>query len=102
MESNEIIQQARARFDHTAARRLLREKYEAKLLFAHCGGMWRAGPELIVLLQTCLEEHSTVILDLYHTPVRINPRELLQLAQQHWQEQMNAWLIEHDELSRQR
>lgn len=94
-KSDELYQHARARFDHHSARRLLKEKYQAKMLFAYAGGMWRAGPDLIVLLTSC-DEDSVIIVDLYENPVKVNPRELLTLARQRWQEQMNAWLVEHE------
>ena len=101
METEKLIAYARARFDHVAARRVLKEKYEAKMLFAHAGGMWRAGPELLVLLAT-VPPGDAVVLDLYETPVRVNVPELFAKAYSHWQEQMNAWLIEYDEQSRKR
>ena len=101
MDTNDLIEHARARFDHAAAQRILRDKYQAKMTFAHAGGMWQAGPTLQTTLLTCPGTEA-VILDLYDTPVRINTQELLALSQQRWQEQMNAWLIEHEELSRTR
>jgi len=39
---------------------------------------------------------------MYETPVKINVRELELAAQQRWQEQMNGWLVEHEELRKQR
>jgi len=39
---------------------------------------------------------------LYETPVKITPVELQYLALGRWQEQMNAWLAEHEEISKQR
>ena len=101
MDSNEIYEHGRARFEHAAARRLLKEKYQAKMLFAHAGGMWRAGPELIAVLLAC-GDASAVILDCYENPVRVNVTELLRLCRQRWQEQMTAWLIEHEEINRKR
>jgi len=101
MDTEQLITHGRARFEHSAARRLLREKYQAKLTFAHAGGMWRAGPELITVLQACPEE-SAVIADLYDIPIKIQVSDLLMLVQQRWQEQMTAWLIEHDQLSKNR
>jgi hypothetical protein len=102
MDTNAVIAHARARFDHETARRLLKEKYQARMLFAYRGGMWRAGPELLTVLHTCPVEDDIVILDLYENPVRINLLELQHLAHDRWQEQMNAWLVEHDELSKKR
>jgi len=101
MNTDNLIAHGRARFEHAAARRTLKEKYQARLLFAHGGGMWRAAPELLVVLAT-VPPGDAVILDLYETPVRVNPEELRGLAMQHWQEQMNAWHQEYSELSQNR
>ena len=89
------------RFDHEASRQALKEKYEAKLIFAHQGGMFRAGPELIVLLNS-LRQKEPVIVDLYDTPVTVNKQTLLEETVQRWQEQLNAWQVELAELSRER
>ena len=102
METEKLVAHARARFDHAAARRTLKEKYEAKLLFAHAEGMWRAGPELQCVLLACAQDKDVVLLDLYETPVRVNVPELFARAHAHWQEQMNAWLVEYDEQSKNR
>lgn len=101
MNTDNLLAHARARFDHAAARRVLKEKYQARMLFAHAGGMWRASPELVVLLAT-VPPGDAVILDLYETPTQVNPEELRGLAMQRWQEQMNAWLVEHEELNKKR
>lgn len=100
MNTDELITHARARFDHVAARKLLKEKYQGKMTFAHAGGMWSAGPELLTLLKSCVGE--VVILDLYENPVKIVAKELYELAVQRWQEQMTAWLVEYEQLSRNR
>ena len=101
MDTDALIAHARARFDHVAAKRVLKEKYQARMIFAHAGGMWRAGPELINILAT-VPPGDAVLLDLYENPVQVRPEELRGLAMQRWQEQMNAWLVEHDQLSKQR
>ena len=101
MDTDALIAHARARFDHVAAKRVLKEKYQARLIFAHAGGMWRAGPELINILAT-VPPGDAVLLDLYENPVQVRPEELRGLAMQRWQEQMNAWLVEHDQLSKKR
>jgi hypothetical protein len=102
MNTEDLVAHARARFDHVAARRVLKEKYSARMLFAYCGGMFRAGPELLTLLHACPVEDNIVILDIYENPVRVNPGELQRLAHDRWQEQMNAWLVEHDQISQRR
>lgn len=95
MDTNALVAHARARFDHAVAKRILKEKYEARMLFAYGGGMWRAGPELQTTLLTCPGTEA-VLLDLYENPIQVNTRELLAQSQQRWQEQMNAWLLEHE------
>jgi hypothetical protein len=102
MDTNELISHSRARFDHHQARTVLKEKYQAKLTFAHRGGMFKAGPELLALLHSCPVEDQIVIEDLYGNPIKVDPLELQHLAHSRWQEQMNAWLVEYEELNRNR
>jgi hypothetical protein len=101
MNSDDLVALSRARFDYQTQKKLLREKYEAKMLFAHSGGMWRAGPELQTTLLTC-PGADAVISDLYQVPIKVNTKELFALSQQRWQEQMSAWLVEHNELGNKR
>ncbi len=100
MDTDQLIAHSRARFEHEAARRTLREKYQAKFTFAHAGGMWQAGPELLTVLKLCSGE--CVILDLYQNPVKIQSEQLYELAIARWQEQLNAWLVEYTELNKNR
>lgn len=102
MSTEQLVAHARARFDHESAKIILNEKYQAKMIFAYNGGMFRAGPELLTLLHACPVEDDIVVVDLYGNPVKINPLELQHLAHDRWQEQMNAWLVEFEELSKKR
>lgn len=101
MDTNDLLVQAKARFDHASARRVLKERYQAKMYFAHAGGMWCAGPELQMILMSCPGEEA-VLLDYYEKPVKVNVADLLSLSQTRWQEQMTAWLLEYQEYARQR
>lgn len=101
MNSKNLAVKARARFDHEVARKVLKEKYQARMTFAYNGGMWRAGPELQTTLLTC-PDSDAVLLDLYENPVKVNTKELYAMSQQRWQEQMNAWLVEHEQHQTQR
>lgn len=101
MDNNEIITHARARFDHAAAKRLLKEKYQAKMTFGWNGGMFRATPEMITFLSLYGDERI-VVQDLYENPVEVNARELCNTMKSRLQEQMTAWLIEHNELAQKR
>jgi len=100
MDTDNLIAHARSRFDHAAARRILKEKYQGKFTFAHADGMWLAGPELLTVLKCC--SGKVVILDLYENPVQVTAEELYELTLQRWQEQLNAWLVEYKELSNNR
>jgi|TARA_R110000796_G_scaffold30617_1_gene81682 hypothetical protein len=98
--SDELITQIKSRFDHATNKKLLREKYQSKMTFAYAGGMFNAGPELLVTLSVCNE--TVVLEDLYGTPVKVNVSELATQTQHRWQEQMNAWLVENEDLSNKR
>ena len=102
MDTNELISHSRARFDHATARRVLKEKYQAKMTFAHAGGLWCAGPELQSTISASGHTGTLILLDLYETPVKIDTTELMALSQQRWQEQMTAWLLEYEELNKKR
>ena len=101
MDTNDLVVQARSRFDHAAARRVLKEKYEARMLFAHAGGMFKSTPEMISFL-SLYGEQRIVVKDLYDTPVEVNAKDLIDEMQKRWYEQMNAWLVEWSELQKQR
>ena len=102
MNTDELVTHSRARFDHASAKRVLKEKYQAKMTFAHAGGLWKAGPELLTLLHTVKENEPVVLLDLYENPIQVIPKELVELAQQRWQEQMTAWLLDYTEVNKNR
>lgn len=101
MNTNDLVAHGRARFEHESARRTLKEKYQAKLTFAYNGGMWKAGPELQNTI-LCCPSAEPVLLDLYENPVKVDAKELMTMSQQRWQEQMNAWLAEYEELNKNR
>ena len=100
MDTENLIKHSRARFEHSAAKRALKEKYQGKFLFAHVGGMWQAGPKLLNLLKCCAG--TAIILDLYENPIQVDTNELYQLAVTHWQQHMLAWMTEYQELNKNR
>ena len=101
MDTETLITHARSRFEHAAAKRALKEKYKAKLVFAYAGGLWNAGSELIATLMCCPDEES-VLLDLYDNPVKVVTQELNVKTQLHWQQCMAEWLMEYTELNKNR
>lgn len=102
MDTDQLISHSRARFEHEAARRTLREKYQAKLTFAYRGGMWRAGTELNATIFTCGRTGEVVLEDLYGNPVKIDTKELMEMSQERFNEQMNAWLLEYEQINKNR
>ena len=96
-----MITHARARFEHAAARRTLQEKYQAKLTFGWNGGMFITTPEMITFLSP-YGDQQVVVKDLYDNPVKVNAKELCELMKSRHQEQMNAWLVEYEEINKNR
>ena len=101
MDTENLVKTIRERFDYDASKQVLKEKYESKLLFADAGGMWKANSSLIVLLSS-LTDNEVVITDSYGNPCKVNREQLLEKSKQRYQEQMNAWLNEFNEVNRQR
>lgn len=101
MNTENIVAHARARFDHATAKRVLKEKYQAKLIFGWNGGMFQTSPELITFLSLYGNE-EIVMPDLYENPIKFKASDVCNIMKAKWQEQMNAWLVEHDQLSKQR
>jgi len=101
MNTENLVAHARARFDHESAKRILKEKYQAKLIFAYNGGMFRATPELLAFVQSW-PVSELYIADLYENPIEVDKQVFLVKIQQHYHEQMNAWHVEYEELQNKR
>jgi hypothetical protein len=101
MDTDALIAHARARFDHVAAKRVLKEKYEARMIFGHNGGLFRTTPELLAFVKSWPVD-ELYLKDLYDNPVQVDKQVFLVKLQQHYQEQMNAWHNEYAELQKQR
>ncbi len=56
MDTKTLITEAKARFAHNSAKDYLKEKYNAKLLVAEQGGLWRADKETISFLTAFLND----------------------------------------------
>jgi hypothetical protein len=102
MDTDKLVAHSRARFDHAAAKRVLKEKYEAKLIFAYNGGMFRAGPDLINTITSFPNSLQLVLQDLYGNPVKIDSSPVLQQAKDLWLDTMREWLAEYELLNKKR
>jgi hypothetical protein len=101
MDTDNLIAHGRSRFEHAAAKRTLKEKYQGKLTFGWNGGMFKATPEMITFL-SLYDDTRVVILDLYENPVEVNAKELCNIMKIKYQEQMSAWSTEYTELNKNR
>lgn len=101
MNTENIVAHARARFDHATAKRVLKEKYQGKLIFAYNGGMFKTTPELLAFVQSW-PINELYLQDLYDNPIEVDKQVFLVKLQQHYHEQMNAWHVEYTEMMKQR
>ena len=101
MNTDELITYSRARFDHAAARRVLKEKYEARLIVADQNGLWKADiPTLTFLSASFYEE--VILVDTFENPVKVNRKLLLDKLLEVYDTTMEAWLKEWQELENKR
>ena len=101
MDTKTLITEAKARFAHNSAKEYLREKYEAKLLIAEQGGLWKADQQTIAFLSASNNE-SIILIDTFDNPVKVNRKELLDtLAAIYWTV-MKEWHTEWKELENKR
>ena len=93
MDTKTLIAEAKARFAHNSAKDYLKEKYEAKLLIADQGGLWKADQQTIAFLSAS-DDEETVLIDTFDNPVKVNRKELLDKLNDTYSTVMNDW---HDE-----
>lgn len=101
MDIQDLLTETKARFNHTAAKAYLTEKYKSKLLVADQGGLWKANKEIIAFLHT-VEIEQLVIIDEFDNPVKVQRKELLDKLQNAYNEVMNKWYEDWCELEQKR
>jgi hypothetical protein len=101
MDTRTLISEAKARFNHNSAKAYLKEKYEAKLLVAEQGGLWKADAETIAFLNS-FTDHKLVMIDTFNNPVMVVRKELLYKLQDIYVAVMEEWYKEWKELENKR
>lgn len=101
MDTKTILSQAKARFSHTQNKEYLKNKYEAKLLIANQGGLWKATPELQGYLAS-RTDYEVILQDLHGNPIMVNRQELYDAIQEAYEDNMAAWYLEYKELENNR
>ena len=94
-----LVEQVRLSTDYQINKQILREKILTDLHVAHNGGLFFVTPDLIGFLTTWTDD-TVYLEDTYHNPVEVDRIELLTLCKVHYQNVMNRWHQEHNELKR--
>ena len=93
----DLVNQIRQATDYQVNRRILREKIQTDLHFAHNGGLFKVTPELLAFVQSWPIE-ELYLEDAYQNPIAVDRQVFLVQAQQHYHKVMNRWHQEHEEL----
>jgi len=102
MDTKQLIIDTKARFKLNSAKQYLKDKYQAKLLVAYQGGLWKATPELIVFLDSANSD-GLILLDLYENPIAITDRKaLFYKVRDTYNDVMTEWHTELTELEKNR
>jgi len=109
-EVEQLTKQIKQATDYQINKTILREKIQTDLHFTYNGGLFKATQELIAFVYAWsgTEEfwpwdHGNPIFleDTYGNPIRIdNRQEFYQRACEHYQQAMNTWHQQHEELKR--
>ncbi len=101
MDTKTLVSEAKARFNHNAAKAYLSEKFNAKLLVAEQGGLWKADPQTINFLSISTND-DIVLIDTFDNPVKVNRKALLEKLSDTYDTVMNEWHNEWKELENKR
>jgi hypothetical protein len=104
MDTKTLITEAKARFAHNSAKDYLKEKYDAKLLVAEQGGLWKADQETISFLTVMINDYDdrVVIMDTFQNPVLVDHGELLTKLKDVYNSVMAEWYNEWTDLESKR
>ncbi len=104
MDTKTLITDAKARFAHNSAKDYLKEKYNAKLIVAEQGGLWRADKETIAFLTVMTNDWDdrVVLIDTFDNPVLVDRSELLSKLKKVYHSVMLEWFNEWKELESKR
>ena len=104
MDTKTLIEEAKARFAHNSAKDYLKEKYNAKLLVAEQGGLWRADQATIAFLSVMINDYDdrVIMIDTFQNPVLVDRSELLSKLKGVYNTVMTEWYNEWKELESKR
>ena len=96
---NLLVDEIRLATDYQINKRILREKIQTDSHLAHNGGLFKITPELLGFVKIWPVD-EIFLEDVYQNPVQIDRQVFLVTAQQHYQQVMNRWHNEHEELKK--
>ena len=104
MDTKSLVLAAKARFNHNSAKAYLKEKYDAKLLVADQGGLWKADQKTISFLSVMINDYDdkVVLMDTFDNPVLVDRGELLSKLKEVYRSVMAEWYNEWKELESKR
>lgn len=92
-----LEQFAKQRLDWNRQRQTLHESQQARLTVPHNGGLFTVDMTLLVYLRTTKLD-KCVLIDSYGNPVQVNVVQLLEQCEQRWQEVLNDWYNQYQQL----
>jgi len=102
-ELEQLTAQIKQATDYQTNKQILREKTQTDLHFTYNGGLFKADLATYEFVTTWQGDVNNLYLeDTYGNPIKIDIREFVTLATQHYSMVMNAWHIQHEELKRAR
>lgn len=101
MDTETLIIEAKARFNHNSAKAQLKDKYNGKFIVAEQGGLWKATPELIAKLNA-FTDNFVIMIDNFDNPVQVNREQLLNTLTTTYQKVMLEWYKDYKELENKR
>lgn len=101
MDTNNILHGAKQRFSHNSAKAYLKDKYLAKLILAEQGGLWNINLGFITNLKS-INKETVILVDNYDNPVEVNVKNLLDKAEQTYDQVMTEWFTEWKDLEAKR
>ena len=104
MDTKTLIAEAKARFNHNSAKAYLKEKYDAKLLIADQGGLWKADQQTIAFLTVMSNDWDdrVIMMDTFQNPVVVERSALLSKLKEVYNSVMLEWYNEWKELESKR
>lgn len=96
MDTQSLLSDIKARFNHNAFKAHLKDKYDGKLIVAEQGGLWKATPDLIGYLASTTEEY-VILIDAFENPVFVNRVQLHSILHRVYNDVMQLWYNEWKE-----